>query len=96
MGKKTGSKLKTTKKWLGKDSQAGLNIKPAQSALADAEKAALEFSSLKSKLAEVAAAKKAAKKSLEASLEAVKAEKRLRKQEAKIKAKLAALGAPSS
>jgi len=92
MSKKIGSKLKSTKKWLGKDSLAALNIKPAQSALASAEKAATDLADLKAKLAAASAAKKAAIKNLEDSLDTVKAEKKLKKKEARIQAKLAALG----
>jgi hypothetical protein len=95
MNKVLPRKLNSTKRWLGKKSQATLNIRPAQAALVSAEKAATELSNLKTRLAEVSAAKKSAIKSLESSLEMVRVEKKLKAKQAKIQAKLAALGAPS-
>ena len=86
-------KLETTKKWLGKSSHANLNIKPAQLALANAEKITVELATLRSRLAEATVAKKVALKSLDAAIERIKAEKRLKAKEAKLQSKLAILTA---
>ena len=93
MSKAIMGKLETTKKWLGKSSHANLNIKPAQLALANAEKITVELATLRSRLAEATVAKKVALKSLDAAIERIKAEKRLKAKEAKLQSKLAILTA---
>ncbi|MGO8695811.1 MAG: hypothetical protein ACLQMF_19280 [Rectinemataceae bacterium] len=91
MRKGISGKLVSTKNWLGKAAQADLNIKPAQAALANAEKATLELEALKAKVAETAKAKKAAMRTLDAAIEKVETEKKLKAKEAKVQAKLAVL-----
>jgi DNA repair ATPase RecN len=94
MSKKLSAKLESTKKWLGKTAQASLNIKPAEAALANAEKAAAELDSLRTKVAAMAETKKNAVKTLDAAIEKIKIEKKLKAQEAKVQAKLASLSSP--
>lgn len=93
MSKAIIGKLETTKRWLGKSAQANLNIKPAQAALASAEKTTVELTALKSKLVEATEAKKIALKNLDTAIERVKTEKRLKAKEAKLQSRLATLSA---
>ncbi len=95
MSKAIAGKLASTKSWLGKASNANLNLKPAQAALANAEKAATELAALKAKVAEMTKIKKSAMKTLEDALDRVETEKKLKAKDAKLQAKLALFVAAS-
>jgi hypothetical protein len=95
MAKSIADKLESVKKWLDRNAQNGLAVKPAQSALANAEKAIAEAAALKAKMSEAIEARNRAFSALEASMLKVKAEKKLRAKEAKVQAKLAALSSSS-
>lgn len=96
MSKSVSAKLAESRKWLEKNSQSGLNIKGANAALANADKAVVELESLKGRVAELMHSKAAAVANLDAAMSRVKTEKRLKAKEARLQAKLAALSANAS
>jgi hypothetical protein len=91
MSKKSASKLAATKKWLDRNSDIGITVKPAQTALASAEKSVAESAAAKARLAEAESAKKKAFAVLEDAIAKAKTEKKLKNRGAKIQAKLALL-----
>lgn len=93
MSKSVSAKLQESRKWLEKNSQSGLNVKLANSALANADKAVAEMEALKARVAELTRSKAAAVANLDAAMGRVKTEKRLKAKEARLQAKLAALAA---
>jgi hypothetical protein len=95
MSKKDSDKLAATKKWLERNADIGTTIKPAQAALANAEKYAAESAAAKAKLLEAGKSKKKSFEALKAAVEIAKREKKLKNRGAKIQAKLATL-APGS
>jgi len=95
MSKSISSKLEASKKWLEKNAQAGLNVKPANAVLANAEKVAADLAALKAKVVEATAAKATALRNLDEAMTRVKTEKKLKAKEAKLQLKLAALASPA-
>jgi hypothetical protein len=95
MSKKNADKLAATKKWLERNSDIGNSIRPAQAALANAEKYAAESAAAKAKLSEAEKNKKKSFAALKDAVEIAKREKKLKNRGAKIQAKLATL-APGS
>ncbi|MEI6874930.1 MAG: hypothetical protein WCL50_07350 [Spirochaetota bacterium] len=91
MGKSISSRLDDAKKWLKKNNEAGLNLKPAQAALASAQKAVEELEKLKVKIVETSAARKSAVLELTEAMGRVKTEKKLKAREIRLQSKLAAL-----
>ena len=95
MSKSVSRQLEESRKWLDKNSQAGLSIKPASAALANADKITAELATFKARMAELTLAKNTAMESLRAAMEKVKTEKKLKAKEARLQARLAALTASS-
>ncbi|MDA8424633.1 MAG: hypothetical protein M0Z80_00720 [Treponema sp.] len=95
MSRSASDKLSESKKWLEKNAQSNLNLKPALAALAAAEKAVAELAALRARAAELANARDAALSSLDEALGRAKTEKRLKAKEAKLQARLAALSGPA-
>jgi hypothetical protein len=95
MSRSASDKLAESKKWLEKNAQSDLNLKPAQAAVAAAEKAVAELASLRARASELANARDAALSSLDEALDRAKTEKRLKAKESKLQAKLAALSGPA-
>lgn len=94
MSKSVLKQLEESRKWLEKNSQAGLSTKSANSALANADKAVGELAAFKARIAELTLAKNKAIEALGASMTRVKTEKKLKAKEARLQARLAALAAP--
>ena len=95
MSKSVSNRIEESKKWLEKNSQSGLNLKSAIAALANAEKAASELDSLKSRMAELTQGRNAVMENLALAMAKTKTEKRLKAKEARVQAKLAALSSSS-
>ena len=91
MSKSITSKLADSRRFLEKNDKSNLNLKQALAALADAEKAATEISSLKAKLGDLAEAREASLGALDQAMARVKLEKKLKAKEAKVQARLADL-----
>ncbi|GEM_PF-2375475 len=94
MSKSISGKIEDSKKFLDKNGKSNLNLKQAQAALADAEKASSEVATLKARLSETLETRKKSLSSLDEALARVKREKRLKAKEAKLQAKLAILSSP--
>ena len=94
MGKSISSRLDDAKKWLKKNNEAGLNLKPAQAALVSALKAVDELEKLKAKVVETSAARKSSVLELTEAMGRVKTEKKLKARELRLQSKLAALASP--
>ena len=94
MGKSISVRFDEAKKWLKKNDEAGLNLKPAQAALASAEKISEELAKAKARVLELAAAKKDTLEVLSEALAKTKTEKKLKGKEVRLQSKLAALAAP--
>ena len=95
MSKSVSNRIEESKKWLEKNSQSGLNLKSAIAALANAEKAASELDSLKSRMAELTQGRNLVMENLALAMAKTKTEKRLKAKEARVQAKLAALSSSS-
>jgi hypothetical protein len=93
MSKPVSVKLENAKKWLEKNGQALANGKAAQAALANAEKAVSEVTSVKARMAEVLSQKKGAILALDEALLIARTERKLKMKETRLQAKIAALSA---
>ncbi len=91
MGKSISDRLGESKKWLKKNDEAALNLKPAQAALALAIKSNDELDKLKSRIKEASETRKAAMSALTEAIRKTKAEKKLRAKEERLQGKLSAL-----
>ncbi|MEI6874341.1 MAG: hypothetical protein WCL50_04330 [Spirochaetota bacterium] len=95
MSNSISSKLEASRKFLEKNAKHNLNLKQAQSALSDAEKANMELSSLKARLADLMEARTNSVMVLDEALARVRLEKKLKAKEAKVQEKLAVLASLS-
>lgn len=97
MSKSVSVKIDEAKKFLEKNAKANLNLKLAQSALADAEKTRTELEQLKTKIGELTESRDKAISFLDQAMARVKLEKKLKAKEARLQARLANLSsAPES
>jgi len=96
MGKSIAGRYEDSRKWLKKNDEVGLNLKPALAALAAAEKATEELGKAKSRVLEMTTARKAAVEALALAMNRAKTEKRLKAKELRLQARLAALAAPAA
>jgi len=97
MSKSISVKIEEAKKFLEKNAKANLNLKLAQSALADAEKTKAELEQLKAKIGELTEAREKAISLLDQAMVRVKLEKKLKAKETRLQARLANLSsAPES
>lgn len=91
MSKSISATIEDAKKFLEKNAKANLNLKLAQSALADAEKTKAELEELKAKIGELTEARDKAVSFLDQTMARVKLEKKLKAKETKLQTRLANL-----
>jgi FKBP-type peptidyl-prolyl cis-trans isomerase (trigger factor) len=91
MSKSISAKIEEAKKFLEKNAKTNLNLKLAQSALADAEKTKTELEQLKAKIGELTEARDEAINFLDQAMARVKLEKKLKAKEIRLQARLANL-----
>jgi FKBP-type peptidyl-prolyl cis-trans isomerase (trigger factor) len=91
MSKSTSAKIEDARKFLEKNAKANLNLKLAQSAVADSEKTTMELAQLKAKIHELTEARDKAIYTLDQAMARVKLEKKLKTKESKLQKRLADL-----
>jgi hypothetical protein len=94
MSKKIESQLASSRKWLERNDSVGSTVKPAQAAIAAAEKAVAEAKAAKATYTTAVAAKKKAVLAMGAAMVKTKTEKKLKAKELRLQTKLATLVAP--
>jgi len=94
MSKKIESQLASARKWLERNDSVGSTVKPAQAAIAAAEKAILEAQTAKATYAAATEAKKKAILAMGSAMAKTKTEKKLKAKEVRLQTKLATLVAP--
>ncbi len=93
MSKKNSGILETAGKWLEKNAETGVALKPALAALELAELAVKEAAIVKDKMIESLEARKKAIQDLTVAIDKAKTEKKLKAKESRLQAKLASLSA---
>jgi len=94
MSKKIESQLASARKWLERNDTVGSTVKPAQAAIAAAEKAVRDAQAAKTAYATAMEAKKKAVLAMGAAMVKTKTEKKLKAKEIRLQTKLATLVAP--
>ncbi len=94
MSKKIESQLASARKWLERNDSVGSTVKPAQAAIAAAEKAVRDAQTAKAAYAAAMEAKKKAILAMGAAMVKTKTEKKLKAKELRVQTKLATLMAP--
>jgi hypothetical protein len=94
MSKKIESQLESARKWLERNDSVGSTVKPAQAAIAAAEKAVRDAQTAKVAYAAAMEAKKKAILAMGAAMVKTKTEKKLKAKELRVQTKLATLVAP--
>jgi len=94
MSKKIESQLASARKWLERNDGVGSTVKPAQAAIAAAEKAVRETQAAKAAYAAAMEAKSKAILAMGAAMVKAKTEKKLKAKELRLQTKLASLVSP--
>ncbi|MBN2873809.1 MAG: hypothetical protein JXM71_01840 [Spirochaetales bacterium] len=91
MSKKAEQKLASARKWLEKNVDVGATVKPAQNALAAAERALADAQVARAKYTAAITSKAKSLEAVEIAMAKTRAEKKLKAKELRLQSKLAAL-----